>query len=47
MCMFVIASPKLELFISASDKRSQIEEEENIKLLYNVPYQDINALLRY
>lgn len=46
--MFVIASPKLELFISASHQRSQIEkEEENIKLLYNVPCQDISALLRY
>lgn len=49
MCMFVVASPKLGLFLSASYKRSQIEkEEEHIKLLYNVvPYQDISALLRY
>lgn len=38
MCMFVIAPPKLELFISASHKRSWTEEEEeNIKQLCNVP----------
>lgn len=49
MCMFVTASsPKLVLFISASHKRYWImEEEENIKLLYNAPYKGISILLQY
>lgn len=48
MCMFVIASPKLVLFISASHKRCWMEEEEeNIKLFHDASYKGISVLLRY